>query len=221
MPSEVEGLHLVQWTWRGVSGRPDDVFTNSWHFKASGFPVTDYDNVKDMLLDFYTGTYDAQTNPLRDFFTSESMSGYWELNMYDLTQNLPRVPVYTWSGLEELDSGEGLPSQDSVVLSFQAQRYAGLPQNRRRNRVYIGPFNLTATEEGLVLGNLVENMLFAAKGLINASHASTNWGWAVYSPFLDEWYPPTDGWVDNGWDIQRRRRKAATQRGKFSLDTPT
>lgn len=219
--SEVQGLHLAQWTWPGISGRPDDVYTNSWHFKASGFPVTDYDNVRDMLLDFYTGQYDAQAAPVYSHFTSAYSTGFWSLNLYDLTQSIPRVPVYTDSGYVQLPDGEGLPAQDSVVLSFQAQRYAGLPQNRRRNRVYIGPFNLSATEDGLVTGQVCENMLFAAKGLINASHASTNWGWAVYSPFLDEWYPPTDGWVDNGWDIQRRRKKIATQRGTFSLDTPT
>ena len=80
---------------------------------------------------------------------------------------------------------------------------------------------MSATEDGYVLGQLVEDLLYAGKGLINASHASTNWGWAVYSPFLDEWYPPTDGWVDNGWDIQRRRKKAASQRGTFDLDNPS
>jgi len=219
--SEVQGLHLAQWTWRGISGRPDDVYTNSWHFKASGFPVTDYDNVRDMIFDFYTGQYDAQAAPIYSHFTDAYMTGFWDLNLYDLTQSIPRVPVYTDSGYVSIPNGEGLPGQDSVVLSFQAQRYAGLPQNRRRNRVYIGPFNLSATEDGYVLGQLVEDLLYAGKGLINASHASTNWGWAVYSPFLDEWYPPTDGWVDNGWDIQRRRKKAASQRGTFDLDNPS
>jgi len=219
--SEVEGLHLAQWTWRGTSGRPDDVFTNSWHFKASGFPVTDYDNVRDMLSDFYTGLYDAQADSVCSQFTNQYMTGFWDLNLYDLTQSIPRVPVYTDSGYVSLADVDGLPSQDAIVLSFQAQRYAGLPQNRRRNRVYIGPFHKDAALDGLVKGEVVEDMLFAAKGLINASHASTNWGWAVYSPFLDEWYPPTDGWVDNGWDIQRRRKKAATQRGTFDLDSPT
>jgi len=221
MPSEIQGLHLVQWTWRGVSGRPDDVYTNSFHFKASGFPVTDYDNVRDMLLDFYTGQYDAQSAPIYSYFTSAHMTGNWELNMYDLTESIPRVPVYSDTGYVDIPDGEGMPGQMAVVLSFQAVRVAGLPQNRRRNRVYLGPWNLQASNEGLVYGDVVQDMLFAGKGLINASDASVNWVWAVYSPFLDEWYPPHDGWVDNGWDVQRRRKKDATLRGAFDLDDPT
>jgi hypothetical protein len=221
MPSEIEGLHLCQWTWRGTSGRPDDVFTNSFHFKASNFPVSDYDNVRDMLLDFYTGQYDAQDAPIYAYFTNDHMNGTWELNMYDLTESIPRVPVYSDTGFVEIPGGEGLQSQMAIVLSFQATRIAGLPQNRRRNRVYLGPFNLAATEGNEAAGALVQDMLFAGKGMAASSAGSFNWNWVVYSPFLDEQYTFHDGWVDNGWDVQRRRKLAASQRGVFTTELPT
>lgn len=38
---------------QGESGMPEDRFVNTWHFFGSTGTVTDFDNVRDMLKDFY------------------------------------------------------------------------------------------------------------------------------------------------------------------------
>jgi len=194
---------------------------NTWHFKHVLGPPEDFDNVRDMLRDFYTSVASGQATSITEYLSRQSLSGKWTIKAYNLDDVKPRYPVYTSSDMLTLPNNEAMPTECAMVVSFQAEKVAGEKQARRRNRVYIGPFSTSAIDEGMLAPNLVESTLFAARGLFNAAESSTSWSWKVYSPTDDNELPVNDGWVDNGWDTQRRRGVRATARGVFDRDQPT
>jgi hypothetical protein len=181
----------------------------------------DFENVRDMLRDFYTATApDAQAS-ITEYFSRESMTGKWTIKVYNLSDAKPRYPVYTDTDTLTLPATSNLPTEVAAVMSFQGVRIAGEKQSKRRNRVYLGPWAVTANYSGYVTDSLVETILFSGKELIKASEASDQWDWVIYSPTDNEVIAIENGWVDNGWDTQRRRGTRATARGTFSNSTPT
>lgn len=220
--SDVANLYAFQWIWQGESQLAEDNFVNTWHFRKTSGIVTDFDNVKDMLLDFYDTQPDGAGNKITDFMCQSNLSGNYTVKAYHLTDPLPRTPAYEYQDTIELPSAIGMPTEVAAVLSFQAEPASGENQKRKRNRVYIGPFQTNCCGPyGRIEPELVETMLFAGKALINASDDSVTWHWNVYSPTDDEAYEIYNGWVDNGFDTQRRRGVRATARGYYSEDLPT
>lgn len=217
----VENLYQAQWIFQSASGRPEDNITNTTHWHKTG-TFQDFENVRDMLVDFYSTAPAGASNKIIDFYTSKSLSGVWQLKMYKLSDDKPRAPVYTSQGQFELANSNAQPTEVALVMSFQTEPESGLPQARRRNRIYLGPFDYAANgETGRPSNLLVETVLFAGHQLIVASDESIYWAWHVYSPTQDAHYPTISGWVDNAWDSQRRRGYIATIRGGFDLENPT
>ena len=205
-------IHAFDVIFQHDNGLPEDRYVNGWHFDAlGGSPATDFDNVRDMLADFYTdaGTH---TNALSLYFTDE-ISSPAVVKAYDLTDTPPRAPVYESSFTFTPPSNSPLPFECAIVASFQAEKVSGLPQSRRRNRVYLGPLSdNTVSTTGLVNGGTTSAVVGALQDLYDAASAAVNWDWVVYSPTLNEGYAVHDGWCDNAFDTQRRRGIAATSR---------
>jgi len=190
-------VYQFQWIWEGASQLASDNYVNTWHFRTRADEAVDFDNVRDLLVDFYTGEADGQSNPIIDYMSNTSISGTYTLKAYKLSDPKPRYPEYETTDSFSPGGGSALPTECSTVFSFQAERVAGEKQSRRRNRVYLGPFDVSANEQGYVKPSLVENLLFAGKGLFNAAESAFHWSWIVYSPSNEEWYPIDNGWVDN------------------------
>ena len=219
--SEVAGLYVWQWSWQANSGRPEDAITNSFHFTNTD-TVTDYDNVRDMLVDFYSATNEEKPTSIREFMSAGTVTGEYVLKAYALEDPKPRQPVITYQGTLYPPNVPSLPSEVALVLSFQAELESGEIAARRRNRVYLGPFAETANKViGRPEDELVQCMIFSGKQLIQASSSSLRWTWVIYSPTTDTAYPVNNGWVDNAWDTQRRRGLYYTQRGTYTIDSPT
>ena len=219
--SDVNGLYSFQWSWQAKSERPEDAITNTYHFVNTD-TVTDYDNVRDMLVNFYTEVAPDAPGSIISFMSNQTVTGDWTLKAYALEDPKPRQPVITWQGSADPLASTPLPSEVALVQSFQAEIESGEIPARRRNRVYLGPFGISAnSSEGRPIDNLVATMLFAGKQLILESQASLRWTWVAYSPTADQANPITNGWVDNAWDTQRRRGLYYNQRGTYSADSPT
>jgi hypothetical protein len=219
--SDVPGLYAFQWSWQATSERPEDAITNTFHFTNTD-TVTDYDNVRDILENFYTVEAAGSVNSLDSYMSLFSITGNWTLKAYALEDPKPRQPVIQWQGTASPANISSLPAEVALVLSFQADIESGQIPARRRNRVYLGPFNDVANRPvGRPEGNLVQTMLFQAKQMLLESQASVRWSWVAYSPTLDEAFPVSNGWVDNAWDTQRRRGLYYNQRGSFTNAEPT
>lgn len=216
----VEDLYSFQWVWQAYSERPEDAVTNTFHFKNSD-TYLDIDNVRDMLYNFYNVQAPDAPNAVSSYYSGLSLSGAWTLKAYALEDPKPRSPVQTWTGTETFGQTAILPTEVALVLSFQAELESGTIPARRRNRVYLGPFQQNANSaNGRPENELVASLLFAGKQLILESDASVRWEWNTYSPTANEANRVTNGWVDNAWDTQRRRGLIYTQRGSYSADTP-
>lgn len=219
--SDVPGLYAWQWSWQAASERPEDAITNTFHFTNTD-TISDYDNVRDMLVNFYTVEAPDAGFAITDWMATTTVTGNWTLKAYALEDPKPRQPVITYTGQASPLATAGLPSEVALVLSFQAAQESGEIPARRRNRVYLGPFGSTANNSiGRPENDLVATMLFAGKQLILEQAASVRWAWVAYSPTTDEANTITNGWVDNAWDTQRRRGLYYSARGSFSADSPT
>lgn len=214
-------LFQLQWIWEGASQLAEDSFVNNFHFKNEAAVIGDYANMVDLVRDFYTEVPPGTNVSISNWMTSESITGKWTVKIYDLADPKPRYPVYTDTDTIGLSGGSTLPTEVSTVMSFQGVRIAGEKQSKRRNRVYLGPFSIAGNSEGMVGPGLVESILFAGKEFLAASKASNSWTWSIYSPTDNEIVEIDNGWVDNGWDTQRRRGVRSTARGTFGDGFPT
>lgn len=198
-------------------GLPENVVVNVWHFDTDQSIADDADDIADRLIAFYQA---LSAQP----WWAGSLAGTGHVKAYDMNQAKPRPPVYE-DDFTIVPASTSLPAELAVCLSFQADPVAGVNQGRRRGRVYLGPFSEQATlgtggtrADVLVNPELVAAITAAAADLAHGPDAGDG-RLAVYSPTLDvtgtvadAFNDVTNGWVDNAWDIQRRRGGDATIR---------
>lgn len=190
------------------SAIPEDRPVNVWHFQTA-VDEEPYADLANTLQAFY--------NTL-----AGGMPGYVATNghmikMYDLADTKPRAPVYetTYNFTGSPPTGEGMASEICICVSFQGVRVSGQDQKRRRGRVYIGPFNESQNDDGRPASGFVTGVRDAAEDILEASNLATDWKWVVHSIVNNNNVVVDNGWVDNAWDIQRRRGVEATSRSVF------
>lgn len=194
-------------TLRMDSGILEDFPTNTWWFDDDD--GTTEPAIETELIGFY--------DSVRPYFpTSMEQNGH-TFEWYRESDPPPRAPIRTtvWN-LTSNPSGTPLPSEVALCCSFQADRISGVPQARRRGRVYIGPLSTVALgTDGRPAATFVTAMVNAGNDLVDASVASTTWKWSVFSRVLGTGSEVTNGWVDNAFDTQRRRGIAPSARTVF------
>jgi len=197
------------------SALPEDDMINVWHFNtdvAGPSTSTDHADVFNRLQTFYQAL---------DTYQSRLLGAQPTLTIYDLHDPEPRVPVYeaNMTGMAYPSTGNPLPSECAICLSFHGVQVSGSPAARRRGRVYLGPWNDAALDP---TGKIAGALLTAIDGAATALLASGTTEWAIYSRTdlpvvtdLDEGVTVVGGWIDNAWDTQRRRGEAPTSRTLF------
>lgn len=201
------------------SGLPVDDVVNTWHWVRDSAVATDFDNVRDMLEDFYTTQYIVAAGSVGSDYSSR-IANTVRVVAYNLEDPPPRVPAYSSTFNLPSRTGDPLPSEVALCMSYQANPVSGQPQARRRGRVYLGPFS-EAINSSVGRPSNVAKIARAGRELLLASNSSTIWRWVVYSPTNDSWENVQSGWVDNAWDVQRRRGPVATSRTIWNTSTPT
>lgn len=218
-------VHRFDVIFQSTTNLPEDNMVNTWHFNGDPtFPATDFDNVRDMLKDFYTaipGTTGASTR-ISQYMPSSLINATALVKAYDLADPVPRVPVYESSfALVSLTSSAPLPAEVALCISFQGEAESGTNPARRRNRKYLGPWASTVSgNDGRPTPTLRAVIAGAGRRLKEAADASVTWEWCWYSPTDSANGVVDNGWVDNAWDTQRRRGPAPTTRSTFTDSTP-
>lgn len=189
---------------------PENYISNSWCFEDFG-PGTDDAATVAMLKDFY------------DDIAASMWSNVIAQNGHNVKLSLlpgfpPNYPYFEGTfNLAAAPSGSPLPSEVAVCLSFQGARSAGLPQARRRGRLYLGPWGTSANTTGRPTGSLMSSIGVAAATLKStAASIAASGGWAVWSPTDSAAVLVDDGWIDNAFDTQRRRGLIYTARTTFN-----
>ena len=189
---------------------------NNWHFSYNGAinPLGAEDcavSGRSAILAFWKG------GPLPS--GADSLSGY-------LSGYLENVIHFRWVNWEdETNTSEemttatiaartvnNLPEEVATCVTFKCDHYGGHRRQSFYNRVYLGPLATSinagggtvpsrptlAYREDVVAAYSLFREELDILGLDVARHA-------VYSPKHDSSGTVTDGWIDNAWDIQRRR----------------
>ena len=188
---------------------PAHFATNTWHVSAPD--LVELALWEAALTAFYNGVDAHFSNIMK-----QSGNNLY-FKHYDLADPTPRAPVLEGPAACSPSSGLGLPTEVALVMSFQAPKSSGVPQARRRNRIYL-PFitsnsNSTGSRPTSTVINAVQS---AAATLLAASGpTSADWQWMVYSPTDDAIDLVDNGWIDDEWDTQRRRGRPSTSRTTF------
>lgn len=201
-------FYTTQFTIKTADANPENFATNTWHCEAAD--VTALILFNSAVQNFYAG--------IDDLFSDLALgpSGLtWK--SYNKADPEPRAPVATGTATLTLGGGQSLPPELAMCVSFQALGASGVPQARRRGRIYIPFFQASAnTTSGRPSTAVVSQLASAADTLITTSKAASTWLWVVYSPTTGASTEVDNGWVDNDWDIQRRRGRKYTTRTLFS-----
>jgi len=169
----------------------------------------------------------AITTAVKDFYDdlgstylSSALAQNGHTIKYSLLPGTP--PNYPYEedvfNLGTAPSGTPFPSEMAVCLSFQGDRQAGFPQARRRGRIYIGPLGNAANNLGRPHSTFISQLATAgATFKSNIAAIGTGHYWAIWSGTDQTAVEVNDGWVDNAFDVQRRRGLTATTRTTFGL----
>jgi hypothetical protein len=194
---------------------PRDVITNTFHFLhlVADLP-TMADAITPELSDMYDALYGATFGIAA--YTSPTLA---TVRWYDMAEPEPRVPYILPLGLTAtVETASIIPTEVAAVLSFQAEPESGVPQSRRRNRIYLG--GLTGNHVSTATGDNFPSISTTFRGaaatalplnLITQLESSGN-VWVVRSPTYNITAPVVSGWIDNAPDTQRRRSIDSTAR---------
>ena len=223
----VSGL-IVESSWQGHSGIPRDRFVNTFHFTAEAGAKTANDgmNAAGRVADFWMGVTGAG-HTLSSMLSPEMT--VCTITAYDLDAAKPRPILYQGSVTRSAGSDPPLPEEVALCLSYYSAR--NIP--RSRGRLYIGPLNTGVLggaggpEGGSLPNALLTNAMhdsavrLATTGdgvasapffTITPTVTSQPCSWVLFSRKDNDTKLVTAGWIDNEWDVQHRRRIAATAR---------
>lgn len=184
--------------------------TTHWQYDGAGTPSAEaLLRPKQLFAYFLDGLF---TNNILSAAVNHA-NVQWKL--YDMNDPEPRSPVSqgTETPYSTTASIEA-PPELSIVCSFQGDVVSGTPQSRRRGRVYVGPLGFLAGSS--IPSTQQDHVRDAAQAMLDAVQADANWTWGIYSRVDDAFVEVTNGWVNNNWDIQRRRGLLPTSRLTFS-----
>lgn len=205
-------LYRLQSTLKTDSMIPADYVTNTAYFTFDGGGTPSSEQ-----LDGPAAIMRTMYNILwaNNVMSAALQMGGHDWSLYKMSDPLPRVPVKegvyaTFSGSPSVAA----PAELSMVLSFHGDlTVSGVNKARRRGRFYIGPLGFLGGEP--IGSNQVGYVHAAGNAMLLASSSNTDWTWVVYSPTGDTSTPVVGGWVDNAYDVQRRRGLKATSRTVF------
>lgn len=182
------------------------------------------------LPQFFNKVYPTWATALNGYMspTLSRATGGCLLQLYDVSGHLdgsasnhPPYGQYTWT----LGGGGGtsLPSELSTCLSVHAD-FTGIPEHaigerprgRHRGRIFIGPMAQSAltqdstSHRGTVAAQVRETLAAAAADLLTLEPS-----WSVWSRKDSLMRAIVGGFIDDAWDIQRRRGEEPNTRTFF------
>nr|CRY97362.1 hypothetical protein [uncultured prokaryote] len=191
---------LVQVTIKTADAIPENFITNNFAVTGDVDSPTDSADLMAAFQTFY-GTVKTACFPV-----TVAQNAH-EFKLYIAGGPRPNYPLYeNVFNLTGPGSGDTLPSEVALCLSFAGVRIPGLPQARRRGRVYLGPLKATNNVLGRPSSSVITAILAAAQTLKDDIDDIPSAGsWAVWSPTSGTAVSLTDAWMDNAWDTQRSR----------------
>lgn len=198
-------LYKIQSTLYMTSGIPEDSVVNTlWVESTDSAEVTgEFVPLVATALDNFRAHYPSTVRQLNH-----------SIKTYAMVDPEPRAPIddFVWS-FTNAPTGNPAPPELALCLSFQGARISGEPQARRRGRIFVGPLDVGDIHtDGRPTSGLIDDVVLLGQSFLAASLSMTGGRWVVWSPTDASSAEVTDGWVDNAFDIQRRRGVSPTVR---------
>lgn len=181
-----------------------DFFVNTWYFNHGDKTPATASAITAGLQAFYLALPKSANSPNEPY----------GIKLYDVNLPAPNPPWLDGTMTVAQGTGGGFPPQITAVMSFFNDTDTAVPAGRRRGRLYL-PFFPNSQLTGQFINstyataveNAIGNMNLALDG--DAVHC----GWSETRQelfFLDRYR------IDNSFDIQRRRKFAATQQWEWA-----
>lgn len=210
-------LLRAQVRFQGYTNVPQDLFTNTLYFYSDDTltPAAAAAQSQALVQSFYSDAF--QGNMLSPVVANTGHFVLW----YNMGDAEPRVPILTAPlTVPSRGTGNGLPEEVAVVMSFQGAKVSGSDQKNRRGRIYLGPLSVAAITQATSStfasssSTFRSNIRTAARTYLLGEANGVEW--SVWSPTTFSSTPVTDGWIDFPLDTQRRRGSRAL--GRLIID---
>jgi len=137
-----------------------------------------------------------------------------KVKVYDAEAPKPNYPKAIYETQDPIRTLDQWPHELALCLSYYAVHNAP----RQRGRLYICP-GLISTSQGLgAYATDVVTQKVADLAKVFEDLGGVNVDWVVWSRIERKAKAVTDYWVDNGWDVQRRRGVPGTKRVQGTTD---
>lgn len=192
---------------------PVNTVVNTFHFAYDGVDPApaELTSIQTVLEQFYNVAAAPSTMTVASMLSNIIYTGGHRITIYDLTDPLPRSPVYDEAFTLGPHTGAPLPAEVALCLSYRGVLESGVPAARRRGRIYIGPLTtgvvtaVSGSPDARPTSAVLAALADAGARLITAAG---NWG--VWSPTALAFAEAVEVSVDDAWDTQRRRGATAT-----------
>jgi hypothetical protein len=232
------------------SGLPRDNVANNFHFTTADETAATAEVVAEKVRDFYTIMAAGANKAIMEHIGYQIQETGHEVRVYpiDVTTNTDtrgisqpplHIEVFDFVGRSSTAAtGDNLPSEVAVCLSYKNTASGNIPPAQRRGRVFFGPlgkgsfetadeavtdiprppaqFRTNLLQAGIALSNNVAGGQWVIYHRPRKERPETPRPGRTTLPFLAALpgavHAITDLWVDNAFDTQRRRGERATSR---------
>lgn len=214
----------VQHSFQGASGVAKDQYVNTFHFVGPIVTGSNFPALAEKVRHFYAVAAPLATKPIEQWMAPMSDFAGARVKMYDTDDPPHTGPVYeeTYTPGTHGQTGENLPSEVAVCLSYAAVPEVGIPIARQRGRIYIGPLaatTLSPAPQSTISRPSLDfrtDLVKAARELYEQA-LGLFYGWVVHSETAGEDWAIARWWCDDAWDTQRRRGDAPSSRVSSSV----
>lgn len=216
-------------TFNHVDGIGADGIVNTFTFNCIDDDIAGGlgDELQARLEDFYNNGHDTSAAIGTRMGSQVSRTVAPVLRLYDITAHVDGsdagspVSVRTMANLPAAADAEMLPTEIAAVLTFHSpyttdpEFGAGTrPRARDRGRLYLGPWGKNNSVTGTAgrpvpSATLRAIVIDAAKALRDDPSLNR---WSVWSRAAARTRSVSDLWIDDAWDVQRRRGEKALTR---------
>jgi hypothetical protein len=230
-------------TFQASTGLSKDRFENTFAFLGTGSTGADLLRTAAAaackIVDYFMTESSGGSAPTAiNFYLDNGLTNPAVIKFYDLAAAKPRPILAEYTFVTSPGASQSLPEEVALVSSWYCTR--NIPS--MRGRTYVGPFNIDALATGsparpagaliaamvsagtrlLLPGNPVAQAAISALittvigNTIASGDADTGTKLCVWSRKLSAFNVVTNGWIDNEWDGQSRRRVESSARSLFA-----
>lgn len=177
-------------------------------FAIQGGPISgqDLDNWATAIKDFYDDVQFLGGN------CGLVQNGH-VIKFYEISNTKPNYPVDIQSfNLASSPPDVDLPMEVALCISYSNTTENTVPRARRRGRIYLGGWTESMNDDGRPVEANLSTLAGYYKTYADTVNTISTVSAGVWSRADDFVYAIDTIWVDNEWDIQRRRGGKATER---------